>query len=47
MSEAHRDHEVVCDVCGETFFCDEGFSCPSRMCDSCGDKMNELQRPGI
>lgn len=43
MSSKHKDHDVKCDVCGEEFWCDDGFSCPSRMCDSCGEKMNELQ----
>jgi hypothetical protein len=43
MSKAHRDHDVRCQICEETYCCDEGFSCPSKMCDSCGEKMNALQ----
>lgn len=39
----HRNHDATCETCGETYECDEGFSCPSKMCDGCGEKMNALQ----
>lgn len=43
MKSSHDHKDVRCDVCGEEFWCVDGFSCHSRVCDYCGEKMNELQ----
>ena len=43
MSKTHKGHDAVCQICEEAYECLDGFSCPSKTCDSCGEKMNSLQ----